>query len=124
MVIIQVFGQHARAWLSERRVFGRKRPVDMYGVEMYAFIGKTKHYKFLYRPELIFRKTRRSQTILVGNHYKFIFQFPGNSSHVLKYTRIKFQFTEIINLVTGRRFFDQRTVPVNKKDPFHINYLS
>src|SRR5450432_2589220 len=102
----------------------RKRFIDMDRTEMNSLLGKTVHYKILYGPEFIFRKSGFPQTVLIGNHHQFIVHFTGYSSHKFKDTRIKFQFTEIINLIGRRRFFNQGSIPVYKKDSFHEDYFS
>ena len=112
---IQVFLQHACTGLAGGRIVFGQTAVDANLVKGDALSGQGLHHQVVGRPEGLFGKRRRAQSILVGDHHKLKIQPAADEAQVAHHFRIELQFLQSVQLVIHRRLNDQCAVAVDKK---------
>ena len=113
-LVVQVMCQHAGPRFAGRSPVLRKAPVDQHLVEGHPFVLETFQNQLVHRPEGLFRKRRRTQTVLVGDHDKVEIQVLADKVQVAEYLGIKLQFLKTVQLIVNRWFDDQSTVAVDE----------
>ena len=120
LFVVEIVQYHADARFAGMRIISGKGPVDEHGAEVNAFSLERFHNEVVQGQEGFFRERRSAQTVLVADHHQFIIQLPRYPTHIFKHMRVKGKLVKRIYLVGGRRFVNERAVPVYEQYPFHL----
>ena len=112
--VVDIFGQHARARLSHRRVILREVAVDVLLGEVDALALQGLDDEVVYWPEGVLREGVGAQSVLVAHHHQLVVGVLGNEGEVAEYALGEYQLLEAVNLFV-RRFLNQGSVAVDEE---------